>query len=57
MAKKIARSGLSFAHLKRAFECDGYSGIMDVLIQDNEGKQRVTSDRKVFRNITSYFEK
>ncbi len=54
MAKKIACSSLSFAHLKRAFERVGYSGIMDILIED---KPRVTSDRKVFRNVTSYFEK
>ncbi len=59
MAKKMARSGLAYAHLKLAFtrETDGFEGIRALLSEvTSSGKVRVTNKVNIIRRVVDYFQ-
>lgn len=56
MLKKIALSGLSYQHLKMAFERGGQEGIENILSEtNNNGVVRVTKTKSVFAKIIAHF--
>ena len=59
MAKKMARSGLAYAHLKLAVsrETDGFEGIRALLSEVTpSGKVRVTNKVDIIRRVVDYFQ-
>lgn len=58
MLKKIAQSGLSYEHLKIAYERGGPEGIENILSETNsDGVVRVTKTKSVFLKIITHFSK
>lgn len=56
MLKKIAQSGLSYEHLKIAYERGGPEGIENILSETNsDGVVRVTKTKSVFLKIITHF--
>ena len=55
MATKIARSGLNYEHLKRAFERSGFNGLAAVLGGKVNGVVRVTKHGKFIQKIYEHF--
>ena len=55
MVRKIAGSGLTFAHIKIVFRRNGQQGIADLLSEtDKSGKVRVTrSHKNYFKTVVS----
>ncbi|CAG2191643.1 unnamed protein product [Mytilus edulis] len=47
MTKKMAKSGLNIQHLKLAFRRGGVDGVYNVMSEENNGKVRVTKNRKI----------
>ena len=56
-AHKIAFSGLSFVHIKLAFQRNGRQGVEDVLTENYQGKARVTLSRKILDSLCDFLEK
>ena len=57
MARKIAGSGLNFAHLSSAYQRNGRDGIRAVFIEKCENQvTRVTKSCKVIDSVSQYFE-
>ena len=56
-AHKIAFSGLSFVHIKLAFQRNGRQGVEDVLTENYQGKARVTRSRKILDSLCDFLEK
>ena len=57
IAHKIAFSGLSFIHIKLAFDTNGRQGVEDVLTEDFQGKARVTRSRKILDSLCDFLER
>lgn len=56
MLRKIAHSGLTYEHLKLAFERGGAEGIENMLGEKNDsGKVRGTRTKSVIRKIVDLF--
>ena len=56
MCKKAAYSGLSFSHLKLAYDRKGHEGLIILLSEKCDGKVRVTNRRNIIKNLFRYFE-
>ncbi|CAG2191646.1 unnamed protein product [Mytilus edulis] len=46
MTKKMAKSGLNIQHLKLAFRRGGVDGVCNVMSEENNGKVRVTKNKR-----------
>ena len=55
MATKIAKSGLNYEYLKRAFERNGFGGLAAVLGEKLNGVVRVTKHGKTIQKIYEHF--
>ena len=57
ISKKITDSGLSYDHLKLAFERNGYDGLYYLLSEadSNTGKPRVTKNHSVVKKVVNHF--
>ena len=55
MATKIAKSGLNYEHLKRAFERSGFDGLAAILGEKVNGVVRVTKHGKIIQKICEHF--
>ena len=55
MATKIAKSGVYYGHLKKAFERNGFDGLVAVLGEKVNGVERVTKHGKIIEKIYEYF--
>lgn len=56
MADKVGNSGLKLCHLQLAFTRGGKEGLTSLLSEKENGKVRVTANKRVLSNITDYFE-
>lgn len=57
MLKNIAQSGLSYQHLKMAYERGGPEGLENILSETNsDGIIRVTKTRSIFSKIINHFQ-
>ncbi len=58
MAKKVARSGLNYGHLRLAYtrESDKYEGIKALLGDETSGTVRVTKKCEIIRALVDHFE-
>ncbi len=56
MARKICYGGLTYDHLKLAFERDEETGVRALLTERNGNKARVTNRGAIINSITSHFQ-
>lgn len=54
MAQKIAASGLTFSHIKLAFQRAGQDGIKDLLSEKFDEKTRVTCNKKIISKVFEF---
>jgi hypothetical protein len=54
MGRKIAGSGLNFAHLKTVYRRSGEDGIFSLLSESVDGQTRVTKSRKVVEGLCGF---
>ena len=52
---KIANSGLSFDHLELAYCRKGDQGLSELLMEEFEGRPRVTKRLQVINKVCKYF--
>jgi hypothetical protein len=56
MARKMAGSGIGFSHILLTYRRHGVDGVICLLSERNEGRPRVTSNKKNLNRITDWLD-